>query len=269
MDTSNLTTKFARIGARVKISDRPARRSRIAAATVSLDIAEDRDGEYFEIVRSPLADPEIAVLDAQPRDRHLLLLVRDGTEKQKFLCGHDERHWFVAAVPESAPVGTVGQAKEALKPAEILDAQSRQGLRAAARNRRKNTAYRRPGEWFFLPVPELHIDESLVLRDEPLRRGNGGKAHWAEFCYRTGGESVWVCGRYPNGVTATEYRKILTANPNAKKWGWQAMRRNAGVYVRGRVRHTDHETIVLHEWHRVLMNTETNAKAMRNVAFLD
>ena len=82
-------------------------------ATVSLDIAEDRDGEYFEIVRSPLADPEIAVLDTQPGDRHLLLLVRDGKEKQKFLCGHDERHWFVAAVPESAPVGTVGQAKEA------------------------------------------------------------------------------------------------------------------------------------------------------------
>ena len=58
---------------------------------------------------------------------------------------------------------------------------------------------------------------------------------------------MWVSGRYPNGVTAAEYRKLLTTNPNAKKWGWQAMRRNAGVYVRGRVRHADHETIVLHE----------------------
>jgi hypothetical protein len=47
------------------------------------------------------------------------------------------------------------------------------------------------------------------------------------------------------------------------------MRRNAGVYVRGHVRHADHATIELHGWHRVLMNTEREAKAMRNVAFLD
>jgi hypothetical protein len=268
MDTSNLLTKFARIGARMKVADRSARRTRAAAGVVSLDIGEDRDGEYFEIVRSPSADPEVAVLDVQPGERHLLLLVRDGQEKQKFLCGHDERHWFVAAVPESAPVGTVRQAKEALKPPEVLAAQSREGLRARARNQRKNAAYRRQGEWFFLPVPDFHADESLVLRNEPMRRG-GGKPHWVDFCYRTGGETVHVCPRHPNGVVATEYRLILTANPRAKSWGWQTMRRNAGVFVRGRIRHADHDTIVLHGWHQVLMNTESQAKAMQNVAFLD
>ena len=47
------------------------------------------------------------------------------------------------------------------------------------------------------------------------------------------------------------------------------MRRNPGVYVRGKVRHADHKTIALHGWHRVLMNTEDQASAMRNVAFLD
>ena len=76
-------------------------------------------------------------------------------------------------------------------------------------------------------------------------------------------------GDIPNGVTEDEHQRILTANPRAKEWGWQPMRRNAGVYVRGRVRHADHETIVLHGWHRVLMNTEHEAKAMRNVAVLD
>ena len=153
MDTDNLLTKFARIGARLKIADRPSRRFRAASGVISLDIREDRDGEFFEVVRQPETDPEVAVLDVQPSDRHLLLLVRDGGEKQKFLCGHDERHWFVAAVPESAPVGTVRQAKEALKPTEVQVAQDLQKLRAEARNRRKNAAYRRQGEWFFLPVP--------------------------------------------------------------------------------------------------------------------
>src|SRR5262249_12279448 len=52
-------------------------------------------------------------------------------------------------------------------------------------------------------------------------------------------------------------------------WGWRTMRRNPGVYVRGRVRHADRATITLHGWHRVVMNTEGQSKAMRNLAFLD
>jgi len=225
--------------------------------------------EFFEIVRPPGSEAEVAVLDVQPADRHLLLLVREGAEKSKFLCGHDERHWFVAGIPESAPVGTVRQAKEALKPAEVRLAQALKGLRAEARSRRRNVAYIRQGEWFFLPTPDRVVDPKLVLRDEPLTRGNGGKPHWAEFCYRTGGETVYVCARYPNGVTEARYKSLLAGNPKAKGWGWRIMRRNPGVFVRGRIRHADHKTVVLRDWHRVLMNTEGQSKAMRNVAFLD
>ena len=50
MDTDNLLTKFARIGARLKIADRPSRRFRAASGVISLDIREDRDGEFFEVV---------------------------------------------------------------------------------------------------------------------------------------------------------------------------------------------------------------------------
>jgi hypothetical protein len=39
--------------------------------------------------------------------------------------------------------------------------------------------------------------------------------------------------------------------------------------VKGSVRHPDHKTIWLPYWHQVVMNTETRAIAMRNVAFLD
>jgi hypothetical protein len=270
MDT-NLATKFARIGARLKIADRPTRRSRLAGV-VSLDVQTDHQGEFFEIVRPAGAEAEVAVLDVQPDDRHLLLLVRENKDKSKFLCGHDERHWFVAAIPEAtAPsgVGTVRQAKEALKPAEVRAAQARHRLKAKARSRRKNAAYRRQGEWFFLPALDLAVDEKLVLRDEPLTRGNGGKPHWAELCYRTGGETVYVCPRHPNGVTEARYQKVVAGNPKAKGWGWRTMRRNPGVYVKGRIRHPDHATITLHGWHRVVMNTEGQSKAMRNVAFLD
>jgi hypothetical protein len=265
MDTNFLDAKFARIGARLKVAGRRGR----TPGVLSLDVRADRKGEFFEIVTPPGTGAEVAVLDVQPADRHLLLLVREGEGKGKFLCGHDERNWFVAGIPESAPVGTVRQAKEALKPAEVQAAQARQGLKGKARNRRRNAAFLRQGEWFFLPVPGFVVDERLVLADEPLRRGNGGKPHWAEFCYRTGGETVYVCPRHPNGLTEERYKGILAGNPKARGWGWRTMRRNTGVYVRGRVRHADHATITLPGWHRVVMNTEGQSKAMRNVAFLD
>ena len=85
-------------------------RARSALDTERSDKADpltDGDGEFFEIRRRGGADARIEVLDVQPSDRHLLLMVREGDQKPKYLCGHDERHWFVAAVPESAPVGTV------------------------------------------------------------------------------------------------------------------------------------------------------------------
>jgi hypothetical protein len=268
MDTNLLNRKFARIGARLKVADRAGRFNRTSGA-VSLDVQFDRDGEFFAIAQVPTAGAEISVLDVQPADRHLLLLVRDGKEKSKFLCGHDERHWFVAGIPESAPVGTVRQAKEALKPLEVQTAQARKGLRAKARTRRKNAAYVRQGEWFFVPMPQLGMSEKESLRNEPLTRGNGGKPHWAEFCHRTGGEVVYVCNRYPGGISEARYGSIMARDPKAKTWNWRRMVRNPEVYVKGRIRHPDHATITLHCWHRVFMNTEGQSKAMRNVAFLD
>src|SRR5262249_19538516 len=121
----------------------------------------------------------------------------------------------------------------------------------------------------FLPVPGFVVPEKLVLPNELLRRGNGGKAHLAEFGYRTGGETVYVCSKHPNGVTEAQYKSILSTTPRAKSWGWRIMQRNPGVYVKGRIRHPDHATIILHGWHQVLMNTESQSRAMRNVAFLD
>ncbi len=263
-----LKNKFTRIGARLKVSDGSDRRTR-AVAAVALDVRSDGKGEFFEVIHRPDAQIQVEVLDVRPSDRHLLLLVREREAKSKFLCGHDERHWFVAAIPEAAPVGTVLSAKEALKPALVREAQARERLRPDVHNRRKNSAYRRQGEWFFIPRSDLRVDENRVLRNEPITRGNGGKPHWCDFCYRTGGETVHVNRQHPNGILESEYRQLIERQPETRKEVWRVMRRNALVYVRGRVRHADHATITLPGWHRVLMNTENESKAMINVAFLD
>lgn len=268
MDAKTLEGKFARIGARLKIADGLVRRQ--GRGPVMLDVRSDGGGEFFEIARRRGAGAELDVLDVRPGDRHLLLLVRDGEAKHKYLCGHDERHWFVAAVPEATRgVGSVPAAKEALKPDGVKRLQSRLAVKPKDRHRRRTAAFVRQGEWFFVPVPGLSVEELLVLRDEPLSRGAGSKPHRAEYCYRTGGETVYVCQRHPNGLSPAQYNRIVSRNPKATAWGWRTMRRNPAVYVRGRIRHADHKTVVLHDWHQVLMNTENQSQAMRHVVFLD
>jgi hypothetical protein len=78
-----------------------------------------------------------------------------------------------------------------------------------------------------------------------------------------------VCARHPSGVTEAEYKRIIASNPGSGRWSWQQRVRNAGVFARGTVRHRDHATITLHEWHQVWMNTENTTRQMANVAFLD
>jgi hypothetical protein len=65
MNTNLLDNKFASIGARLKVADRPTRRSR-TPGVISLDVQADRKGEFFEIVRQPVGEAEIAVLDVKP-----------------------------------------------------------------------------------------------------------------------------------------------------------------------------------------------------------
>ena len=114
------------MGARFKISGAAMNRGR-RENDYAIDIQKDRKGEFFEL-RIPgklEADIEIDVLQKVPDERHLLLLIRKNgvPRKDRFLCGHDERSWFVAAVPGNA--STVAQAREALKPAAVRVAAGR------------------------------------------------------------------------------------------------------------------------------------------------
>jgi hypothetical protein len=270
MDTELLERKFARLGARLKIRTQPR------VDSVSIDIRRDHKGEYFDVQVNPDRNLFLDAIDVRPAERHLLLMsARHDTEsrkpkltqKQKFLCGHDERAWFAAAIPESAGASNVRTAMEALKPVGVRLSQARHRVPMRKLNRRKNLGFVRQGEWFFVPCPDLVIDQAAVLRNEPLQR-SGNKAHWAEFAVRFGGETVYVSRNYPNGISANQFHLLKATEPNASK-DFRVMQRNATVFVRGRIRHPDHKTVMLNCWHRVEMNTEHKAWARRNVVFLD
>jgi len=259
---NQLETMFERMGARVRVRDT------FSGNRGGIDIRSDRHGEYFDIGVEAADRVEYEVIDIRPRLKHLLLMARRVNGKQKFLCGRDERHWFVCAVP-GASVSNVVSAMEALQPSEVRAAVGRKVKRAKNRLHRRNEAFVRQGEWFFVPAPELSVNPKLVLRNEPISRGRGGKPHMCQFLYRAGGELVYVCSRHPRGLLAGEYAALVNSNPNAQNWGWSRMTRDATVYVCGRVWHPDHKTVVLDGWHRVLMNTENQAPGARAVVFLD
>src|SRR5262245_48786296 len=111
MSTETLRRRFAAMGARLAVADGAW------LGAPRINIRADGRGEYFVIEFTGGEPAELEVVDVQPRDHHLLLHARVGDEKSKFLCGHDERHWFVAAIPEDARgVTGVETAKAALQP---------------------------------------------------------------------------------------------------------------------------------------------------------
>ena len=162
MNAHILERQFAKIGARARL--------RGFAGSVAINIVRDRDGEYFDIAAGRTAAAALSVVDTQPRLRHLVLMSRDLLGKHKFLCGHDERHWFVAAVPEQASVSTVATAMEALKPFDVRRLQQRLAVKPRTRNRRRNKAFVRQGEWFFVPIGTgFRPNEKLILSNNDSR----------------------------------------------------------------------------------------------------
>jgi hypothetical protein len=241
----SLRRHFSRMGARVLVQHFRAPQQ----VKIRINVGRDRSGEFFDIGCEEGVVPE--VLDVQPPICHLVLMVRDGEARNKFLLGRDERHLFAAAVPGDN-VHDVRTAIANLRPTEIGD-------RKAIRQ----------GEWFFVPNRSVDDQGAVIHRNEPLNRGGRSKPHICSQMMRRGGINVMVCQQYPTGIELAAYQKLILTNEKAASFQWRSMTRDAEVYVRGEVRHRDHKTIDLDGWHRVYMNRERLARHAPQIAFLD
>jgi hypothetical protein len=257
-DPEHLVRHFRAMGAQLDVVGNSGR--------ATIDISRDRRGERFSLTFDNGAGAaQLEVLDVDRAGRHLLLLMRDGDEKSKFLCGHDERHWFVAAVPErEAGVTGVKSAKRALQPPAVRERASR--LRRRERDSRRNSAFIRQGEWFFIPA-DIEVDERAVLRREPISRGRGSKAHVLDEAWRDGGETIYVHRtKAPTGISEREWMQLDVS----ERREYTRRSRPSALYARGAVRHADHATIHLDGWHRVEMNTESQSSfGASRMAFVD
>ena len=100
MNAHMIERQFAKIGARASVRNDAQRN---VDTGVRIDIGHDTEGEFFDIAVTRGSTSGLVVVDTQPRLRHLLLLSRQDDDKHKFLCGHDERHWF-ATMLDGTPI---------------------------------------------------------------------------------------------------------------------------------------------------------------------
>jgi len=134
-------------------------------------------------------------------------------------------------------------------------------------------------------VEGFSVNENMILRPkggEPIMLSNarsGNKPHRAQEAYIVGGTTVYTVQvfkskvddlnertRLAAGLTENEKRRYIRKHPKAKSWNWNRMTRDPVLYVRGRIRHPDHKTLILRDWHRVAVNGEIRGS---NVVFLD
>ncbi len=255
---------FLRAGARVNIRQLDTQTTWRFQRPMRIDIRPDESGEYFDI--QVASDVRLAAIDVEPRDRHLLLAAWNTFGEDRFLCGHDERHWFVAALPEVPRALNVEAAKEALKPRRV---QRQERRRHKGKHHRKTDVYVRQGEWFFIPCPHASIDRTRVLSGGVLRRNSSSKPHICSYLYEDG-EREYECDRYSKlAFFETEYKQILRTRRKAKQWNWRALPFRPDVYVKGRVEHEDHSPLFLDVWHRVELNRETDKLTMSRMLYRD
>lgn len=259
-----IQSEFERAGARVCIQPLNRQSLQQIQRPLSIDISKDESGEYFDIRLA--ANVGLAVVDVQPRHRHLLLKAWNALGVDRFLCGHDERHWFAAALPSGPKAINVAAAKEALKPELVKRLEQR---RHKGKRHRRHDVYLRQGEWFFIPCPHASIDHSRVRRVGILSRGGGSKPHSCSFLYEDG-EREYECARYPKLVfSESEYKHILQTRRKAKQWKWRQLPFHPDRYVKGWIQHEDHSPLFLDVWHRVEMNRESNVLSMSRMIYRD
>lgn len=274
MTYASVVKQFDRIGARLIVSQAvdPTRRMARAANGLALagrpydlDVRRDRrHGEHYLLRVSPAAGAEFRVLQANTPARHLLLhaLSAADTRGERFLCGHDERHWFVAGIP--AAVTTVTDARRALLPRELQDAT----FTADELSRRHGKKFKRQGEWFFVPatVDQLReIGDRPILHGEKLQRGTrASKPHVVSELVRFGGQQVVLFGG--KEYTPAAWDKFVADGGGRVSGRADRRVKDAMVFVRGSVRHSDHATLILPDWYRVFMNGEAFSV---NMSFYD
>jgi hypothetical protein len=147
-----------------------------------------------------------------------------------YLMGLDERQLFIARLPKA--ITTVAEAHKSLKATEVITAEGK----ALGKTIRQ-------GEWFFINATQEEIDEINKLVKQNI---------------------VVIKKKYPIGHRGIQVNSHVADEgvnmPPARLSHGFSVRDREEIFVRGAVRHRDHETIKLGNWRKVIRNTEPQSE---------
>lgn len=174
---------------------------------------------------------------------------KTSSRKRHFLLGLDERQLFIAQLPKA--VSTVRDAHGSLKAPTVV----------LADGRHERTI--RQGEWFFLKPSEFEIariEEGIkknvikLERKVPIGPFSDGSIRGPKVRQFRG-----------NPHTADELVVLPGLPQGDARWPV----RSREVFIRGKVRHVDHETVSFSSWRKVIRNNEPNQGQALGVGWVD
>jgi hypothetical protein len=115
--------------------------------------------------------------------------------------------------------------------------------------------------WLFVPAPGLVVESRRIQRQSPVRCSESSAPVVSEL-YHTGGEAIYYSETKRRILTVQQYHALLRQHPKTVKEDWRISQRSMVAYGRGTVRHPEHHPITLHDWHRIVMNTESEVPAI-------
>jgi len=268
MFTDHLQKAFKDIGVKFhKKVNSPIRRfsgQNLPDDSIRLDTSGDKRSP-FVLRLGKDADGEIKLLNVDTSQHGVLLQIQQENVKVNFLCGLDEfDKTFIARVPNQG-ITTVANAKDALKPPEVLDAERSTPRMGKKKNKhkRRNSAWLRQGEWFFIPMPKYEPGDSAILRKNAPLMVAGNRAHKAELVADTAGESRYISIMDARrSLSKKGYERLMKEN-SKEQYKWEMRSESSSIYVKGRITAPDHKTLVLNIWHRAVPNRELSRTSGR------
>jgi hypothetical protein len=150
-----------------------------------------------------------------------------------FLLGRDERQLFMCQLPGVAT--SVKQAHASLKAPIVTLAEGRQAGRTI-----------RQGEWFFVNATDKEVADI-----EKLLKAN-------KLFIQTKVNIGRVIDTRASGNPHTADEVVVVPGFKLVDYGWAV--RNREIFVRGKVRHKDHETVNFLSWRKVIRNREVQSQ---------
>jgi hypothetical protein len=188
-----------------------------------LFVEEPRRSFEVSIGKRQIVQPGVRVVREDATSRTIEQWTPGG--KRHFLCGMDEQHLFIAELPCGA--SSTHAAREALRAPEVPSSLKVRGEPVL-----------RQGEWFFLPLLPRDRSEVAQLVAKGKIHRQVGIAQAARIA-RSGRPHV-----------ADEVVLVEDGPRSAAR----------AIFVRGEVRHPDHQTLVLREFRRTVPNRERFAQ---------